>query len=345
MLAATFAGPGKLEVKEIPDPIAGKDGLVLRVGANTVCGTDLRILRGEKSAGIDIGVVLGHEISGYVVDVGHDVIGYEVGDLVALNPTIPCGRCHYCVRGLEHLCTHSSLFGYRVNGGLAEHVRVPAEALQRGGVYKVAPHVSAVEAALSEPLGCVINGAKNYEPKLGDTVLIMGAGPIGLLHLQMVKRLGASVVVVSDPSESRCAMARKLGATHTINPLDVDPTVFMKDITGGLGADLVVICIGRPELIQQAFTAARKRGHISAFAGFPKGVMAEIDPNLIHYGEFSVSGASNAGNASQELALQLIAEGAIDVKTLHTHTYNLADVEAGIEFVASGEGVKVAIVP
>lgn len=345
MKAAVFAGPGDLQLRDVPDPIAGDDGLVLRVGANTVCGTDGRILRGEKTAGIDVGTILGHEIGGYVVEVGKNVTGFAEGDLVAVNPTIPCGRCFYCKRGVEHLCNHARLFGYAVDGGLAEYVRIPSEALIRGGVYKAAAHLEPVEAALSEPLGCVINGSRSYDAHLGDTVVIMGAGPIGLLHTQLVRHLGASRVIISDPSEPRRELALTLGATHAVDPTKLDLETYVRDLTNGIGADLTILCIGHPALLQQAFTLTRKRGHINAFAGFPKGIKAEIDPNLIHYGEFVVTGASNSVREAQETALRLIAEGAINVKALHTHTFSLDRVHEGIEFAASGKGVKVAIVP
>lgn len=345
MKAAVFAGPGKLELRELEKPVAGEGELVLKVGANTVCGTDGRILRGEKSAGIDIGVVLGHEISGYVEEIGAGVEGFEIGDLVGILPTIPCLKCFYCARGSEHLCTDSQIYGYRVNGGLAEYVRVPKDALERGGVYKAAPHLTPAEVALAEPLGCVINGSENYKTEVGDTVLIQGAGPIGLLHTQLNRLLGAENVIVSDPSEDRRAIAESLGATHTINPLEQDLVEFVHGLTEGRGADVVIICIGRGELVNQALTAARKGARVNAFAGFAKGALAEVDPNLIHYGELVVTGASNAGRAHHEKALQLIGAGLIDVKTLHTHTYTLDDVVEGIEFAQSGEGIKVAIVP
>lgn len=345
MKAAVFAGPGKLELRDIDKPVAGPGELVLKVGANTVCGTDGRILRGEKSQGIDIGVVLGHEIAGHVAEVGEGVEGFDVGDLVGVLPTVPCLECYYCVRAAEHLCTNSKIFGYRINGGLAEYVLIPAEAMQRGGVYRAASHLTPAEVALAEPLGCVLNGAGNYQTEVGDTVLIQGAGPIGLLHTQVNRLLGAEQIIVSDPSDERRKVAESMGATHTINPLEEDLAGFVRGLTDGRGADVVVICIGRGELINQAFQAARKGARVNAFAGFAKDALAEIDPNLIHYGELVVTGASNAGRAHHEKALQLIGAGLVDVKSLHTHTYSLDDVVQGIEFAQSGEGIKVAIVP
>lgn len=345
MKAAIFVGPGQLELQTIEDPTPGPGDVLLAVGANTLCGTDGRILRGEKTAGIDQGVVLGHEIAGYVVEIGSNVTNFSIGDLVAVLPTIPCGRCYFCRHGLEHLCVDSELFGYGVNGGLAEYVLVPERAIKRGGIYKAAPHLSPVEAALSEPLGCVMNGLSNYNPQVGETVVVMGAGPIGLLHTQACRLAGASQIIVSDPDSSRTDVALRLGATHTVNPLEDDLTGLVREATSGLGADIAVVCIGRPTLFNNALQVVRKGGRVNAFAGFSKDELAQIDPNLIHYGEITVTGASNAARADQELALQLIGDGLIDVQTLHTDTYALDDIEKAINYVSTGKGIKVAVTP
>ena len=176
-------------------------------------------------------------------------------------------------------------------------------------------------------------------------MVVIGAGPIGLLHTQVNRLYGASQVIVSDPAGERRALAEKLGATHTVDPTAQDLGEFVRGLTDGRGADVAVICIGHNALVQQAFQIVRKRGRVNAFAGFPKGALSNVDPNLIHYGELVVTGASNSGRASHEKALRLISEGAIDVKSLHTHTFELDDVVEGIEFAVSGSGVKVAIVP
>ncbi len=345
MKAAIFVGPGELELREIDTPHAEHGELVLKIGANTVCGTDGRILRGEKSKGIDRGVVLGHEISGYVTEVGAGVDGFVEGDLVGAVPTIPCLSCYYCQHGMEHLCTDSRIIGYQVNGGLAEYIKIPREALERGCAFTAAGHLTPAEVSLAEPLGCVLNGASQYRTKIGDTVLILGAGPIGLLHAQLNRQMGASKVIVSDPSASRRAVATSLGATHTVDPSQTDLSDYVREQTDGLGVDVVVICIGFGALVNQAFELVRKGGAVNAFAGFSKGSLASIDPNLIHYGELKVTGASNASRASHKKALRLIGEGLIDVKSLHTHTFALDDVIEGIEFAQKGDGIKVAIVP
>lgn len=342
MKAAVFVGPGQLELRDVPKPDTDPGGMLLRVDANTACGTDVRILRGQKSKGIAQGVVLGHEISGTVAEVGANVEGFAEGDRIGLLPTIPCGRCYYCRRGTEHLCTDSKIFGNGIDGGLAEYVRIPPEAILRGGVFPVEKHVPSTSICLAEPLGCALNGMDNYKVHVGDTVVILGAGPIGLLHLQLVKLGGAERVIVSDLSASRLALAEKLGADRVVNASSEDLEVIVAEATGGIGADLVIVCIGVSALVSQGLKCARKRGRVNLFAGFPVGGSAEFDPNLIHYGELEVTGASNAGRVSHERALRLIESEAVDVASLVTHTFPLDDGVETIEFSASGEGVKIA---
>lgn len=345
MKAAVFGGPGVLELREVPTPTAPAGGLLLRTGANTVCGTDVRILRGQKSTGIDVGVVLGHEIAGEVVAVGSGVTGFAEGDRVGLNPTVPCSRCAYCRRGWEHLCSDSRIFGYRIDGGLAEYVEVPEDAMVRGGVYRVPEHVPFASIALGEPLGCVLNAFDTYRVEVGETVVILGAGPIGLLHTQVARLAGAGQVIVSDLSPARREAAAALGATVVVDPQDQDLGELVRERTGGLGADVAVVAIGVPALFGEALATVRKRGRVNAFAGFPAGGSATIDPNLVHYNEIEVTGASNARRVTHGRALELIASGAIDVAPLVTHTFSLDDVEEAIEFSSGGEGIKVAVVP
>lgn len=345
MKAAIFKGPGNLQIEEVPTPVAGPGEMVLKVGANTVCGTDGRIMRGEKTAGVRIGVVLGHEISGYVSEVGAGVENFAEGDLVGVMPTVPCGKCFYCVQGCENLCQDVELFGYGFDGGLAEYIKIPRAAMERGGIFKASKQLDPVEVALAEPLGCVLNGAELYQPRVGDTVVVIGCGPIGLLHIQFCLHAGASQVIVSDLSESRREIAKKFGAAVAVDPSQQDLQEVVREHTDGIGADIAVVCIGHPALLNDALGIVRKRGTVSAFAGFSKEALAQVDPNLIHYGELKVTGASNASRKSHQQALQLIAAGAIDVKSLHTGTYVLDDVKEGIANATSGHGIKTAIVP
>lgn len=346
MLGFIYRGPGvPAELVELPTPSPGPGEVLLRVGANTVCGTDLRILRGEKTKGVSLGVVLGHEVAGYVVAVGDGVEGVPDGALASMPPTIACGVCDPCRRGLEHLCERSHLVGYDVNGGLAEYMLIPRAAMQRDQLVTTHAPISAAQMALAEPISCCLNGLDNYRVEAGDTVIIIGAGPIGLIHLQLAKLSGAGTVVVSDLSASRRDAATRLGADVVVDPGCEDVVQRVMDLTGGVGADLAVLCIGVPAMVNQALTVVRKRGRVSIFAGLAGDGASMIAANLIHYREITVVGASNSGRQNFRRAVRLIETGAIDTASLVTHTFPLSQAAEAIEFVAHGDGIKIAVVP
>lgn len=345
MRAAVFKGAGRLALEEVPDPTVGPGDVLLKVGANTVCGTDVRILRGEKSKGIDVGVVLGHEIAGEVVEVGRDASGYAVGDRVSIIPSVTCGRCWYCQHQLEQFCPSTDIFGYRINGGLAEYAVLPEQAVLRGNAITAKADLPFTHMALMEPLSCVLNGRDNYGVSLGETVVVLGAGPIGLLHAALARLSGAANVVVSDPSPSRRVTAEELGATLVVDPAAEDVAARVRDVTQGRGADVCVICIGRSELFVDALALVRKGGRVNAFAGFPAGGSVAVDPNSIHYGEIHVTGTSNSRRDHGEAAMRLLESGTIPCDTIVTHEFGLDQVTEAIEFSAGGEGVKVAVIP
>lgn len=344
MLAAVFRGPGQLEVGEIETPEISPDEVLVKVGANTVCGTDVRILRGEKTKGIARNTVLGHELAGRVAEVGKNVRGYEVGSPVALAPAIACRRCYFCKRGMDNVCENKKIVGNIVDGGLAEYVRVPADAVAAGNLF-VAEELSPEYLALAEPLAACINGHENYRVGLDDVVLIMGAGPIGLFHLQLALLAGARTVIVSNPSEARRKKAEEFGAHVTVDPTSEDLDGVVAEHTEGRGVDVAVICIGKPPLVNDALRMSRKGGRVNVFAGLAGEGWAEIEANLIHYNELVVTGASDSRRADYETALRLIESGRVTVEPMVTHRFPLKDAVEAIETTAGGEGIKVAVMP
>ncbi len=346
MRAFTFAGasaPSRLTTIAKPEPGPGE--VVIRVGANTVCGTDLRILRGEKTKGVDVGVVLGHEVAGHVDAVGDGVQDFEAGDLVAMPPSLICGLCGPCRRGYEHLCERAHLVGYDVNGGLADYMLMPRAAVARGLLMKGSPDLEPAQLALAEPVSCCLNGLDNYRVEIGDVVVVLGAGPIGMIHLQLARLAGAQTVIVSEPHAGRRGRAAALGADVVVDPAADDLQDVVREVTGGAGADVAVLCIGLPELVNECLTLVRKRGRVSIFAGLAGEGWSTIAANLIHYRELTVVGASNSGRESFARAIRLISSGAIDTGSLLTHTFGLSRASEAIEFVATREGLKVAVVP
>ena len=345
MKAAVFRGPGELEVGEIETPKIGPDEVLVEVGANTVCGTDVRILSGQKTRGIGRNVVLGHELAGHVAEVGRNVRGYELGAPVALAPALACLHCYYCRRGMENVCLNKKIVGNALDGGLAEYVRVPAQAVAAGNLFVTRGDLPSEYLALAEPLSCCINGQENYRVHLDDVVLIMGAGPIGLFHLQLAVLSGARTVIVSDPTEARRTMAEDFGARVTVDPESEDLLEVVAEHTDGLGVDVAVICIGLPALVNDAFGMTRKGGRVNLFAGFAGEAWAEIQANLIHYNELVVTGASDSRRSDYETALGLIESGRVEVERMVTHRFALEDAVEAIETSAAGEGIKVAVIP
>lgn len=343
MLAAVFRGPNEVVVEEIERPSAGGGEVVVRVGANTICGTDVRILKGEKTKGVVIPGVLGHELSGRVVEVGAGVSGREVGETVVVAPQIPCGRCPACRRDLENLCPNIRILGYDIFGGLSEYVLVPKEAVAAGCVFAADERVPFEHLALAEPLACCINGHEKSGTKMGDNVVILGAGPIGLFHLQLSMLAGAKNVIVSEPSEERRKAALSFGATRAVEPDDLAPTV--EGLTGGEGADVSVVCIGVPALVNDAIRLTRAAGRVNVFAGLAGAGWAEVEANLIHYKELVVTGTSNSRRRDFERAIRLIEDGEIDVASMVTNRYPLSEATRAIEKSASGEAIKVAVLP
>ncbi|PWG61522.1 zinc-dependent dehydrogenase [Sediminicurvatus halobius] len=343
MHAAVFHAPGDIRYAEVETPKAGDGELLLRVRAATICGTDLRIFHGRKTKGVRLPSIIGHEFAGEVVDVGSGVSGFAVGDGVAMDPVIPCLRCEYCKQGRENVCANRTAMGYEYDGAFAEYVRIPATGIASGNVYKLAPGTSWEQAALAEPLACCLNGQENAEVGLGDSVVVLGAGPIGLMHLQLARVAGARQVIVSEPNARRRELAASLGADAVVDPNADDLAASVRERCDGLGADVVIVAIGLPVLVNQALALVRKQGRVNLFAGFTAGENAAVDPNLIHYNEIRVSGASALTRRQYERSLRLIEAGVIAAGELVTHRLGLHDIGEALKLAESGDGVKVAI--
>ncbi|RYG93079.1 threonine dehydrogenase [Loktanella sp. IMCC34160] len=325
------------------DRPALEDGDVLvRVRSATICGTDIRIYRGKKTAGVRYPSVLGHEFAGEIVDTGGHA-GLTMGDRVGLCPFIGCGQCHLCKTGRENLCLDGTAIGYQIDGAFAEYIRIPAAAIAAGNLRKLPDHMSCAEAALVEPLACVLNGQNKVGLSSADTVVILGAGPIGLLHVHLARLRGARRILSSDPNAHRRDAALAAGADATIDPTAEDVKSRVLAETGGAGADVVICAIGIPALARQATDLAAMGGRISLFAGFSKGETAEMDVNAIHYNELIVTGAFGLSRKDYDRAFDMIATGRLNLGSMITHRYPLDDIGTAFETAESGAAIKVAI--
>jgi L-iditol 2-dehydrogenase len=345
MIAAVFRGPGEMEATEVDVPEIGPDEVLMKVGANTLCGTDGRILRGEKTKGVRRPSILGHEFAGHVAEVGRLVRGFEVGAPVAMAPVIPDRKCFYCKHDQENACLNRKAMGYEFDGGLSEYVRIPSVAIEAGNLFAAREDLPSEYLALAEPLSCCVNGHHRSRVGIGSTVLILGGGPIGIFHLQLSLLAGADTVIVSEPSPFRRDFASRLGA-HVVDPTAEDLPAIVAEATAGLGADSTIICIGLPQLVNDALTMTRRGGRINIFAGLSGRGWAQVEANLIHYNELEVTGTTAARRSDYEVALRLIESGRVEVEPMVTDRFPLQRAgEAITEAMSGAEGLKVAVIP
>ena len=346
MIAAVFHGPGEMEATEVDVPNIGPDEVLVKVGANTLCGTDGRILRGEKTKGVRRPSILGHEFAGHVAHVGRQVRGFEVGMPVAMAPVIPDRKCFYCKHGMENACSNRKAMGYEFDGGLSEYVRIPSVAIEAGNLFAAREDLPSEFLALAEPLSCCVNGHRRSRVGIDSTVLILGGGPIGIFHLQLSLLAGAGTVIVSEPSPFRRDFASGLRAQVVVDPTVEDLPSIVAETTGGVGVDSTIICIGLPQLVNDALTMTRKGGRVNIFAGLSGQGWAQVEANLIHYNELEITGTTAARRSDYEVALRLIESGRVEVKSMVTDRFPLRRAsEAIAETMTGGENLKVAVVP
>jgi L-iditol 2-dehydrogenase len=345
MRAVVYHGPRDLPVIDVPDrPLHPGDVRVTVVSAG-VCGTDVRIFKGEHSGYADgVGRVPGHEIVGHVAEADTVPPGLTPGDLVFVAPNIGCGECRQCAQGNENLCATTEGIGITLDGGFAESVVVPARAADRGNLIRLDEDADADAAVLIEPLACVLRGQGKINVGAGDTVLVGGGGPVGLLHIALATVRGAALVICSEPSPDRRAAARRAGAAVVVDPGDVDAAVL--EATGGVGMDVVITAAPVHALQAAALHLAAPTGRVLFFGGLPHSrPTVELDTNAIHYKELTVAGTSASTLDDCRRAAELVGQGRIDLEWMVSDRVGLTDFAQAIAKVQDGTARKVVIKP
>lgn len=336
MKAAVFAGEGKLEIRSVPIPVLERDtDLIVKVEACSICGTDVHILSVPPRYQALPGTILGHELVGEVVETGAGVRSLKPGDRVVCNPNESCGICAYCRRNLPNLCEHIRPLGIEVNGGFGAYVR-----LSESCAYRVRPDLPAESAMFAEPLACAVNGTQAARVHPGESVLILGAGPIGLMMVQLMKAAGAGPVLVSEISPLRRKFAAECGADLVLDPGWTDLQAAVLEQTG-IGADYVMDMTG--VLLPTALENVRKGGKLLLF-GVNTAAVCPVAPSRITQREVTVLGTWLA-NASFPAAIRLLERGMLDVERLITHRCTLDGLSDAIELLRRGEAVKVLVTP
>lgn len=342
MKAVMLYGVKDLRIEDVETPMVGAGEVLVRVRAATTCGTDLKIFqRGYVERVIKLPTVFGHEWAGDVVEVGAGLEWPHKGMRVRAGNSAPCLRCTMCQKGKYNLCENMIWLW----GAYAEYIKVPAR-MVTVNMQEIPQHVSYEEAAVAEPLACVLHGVEEVGVRLGDSIAIIGAGPIGLLHLLTVKKMGAEKVIIVDLVEERLDFARKLGADETVNAGKERVEEKVRFLTGGYGADVVIEAIGLPATWEQALRLVRKGGKVLEFGGCPPGTEIRLNTEMLHYGEITVLGTFHATPLHFRKALNLIASKTIDVSPLITRRMSLERVKEAFEILLTSKNeIKIAINP
>lgn len=345
MKVARITGPMKFVVENVEDPYLPDDGLILRVKACGVCGSDLRRWKEGDLRGAAY-VTPGHEIAGEVIAVGEKIRDkYRLGERLAIAPDIHCGECYYCRRGLFNLCDSLKLVGISPEypGGFAEKMVVPYEVLTNGIVHKIPDGMDDKSAALAEPCSSVIASHLKFGTNATHTILVLGGGPIGCIHICVAKAHGARVIL-SEPLAIRRNSAEKFMPDLIIDPQTQNLKEIIKEFTHGLGVDMAICANPIASTHTLAVEVVRKGGCVVLFGGLPKSSpMTTIDANLVHYGEISVVGSFSYHPSVHELALQMIQRGLIPAEKLITHIFPLERIDDAFQTAARGDALKVII--
>ncbi|MBI5830910.1 MAG: zinc-dependent alcohol dehydrogenase family protein [Armatimonadetes bacterium] len=336
MRAAVIEAPGQARVVELTEPPCGPGQARVAVAWCGVCGTDVHILHGGFRA--DYPLTPGHEFSGTVVEVGAGVTDLAVGDRVTIDPNIVCGACAYCRRGLVHLCERLTAVGVNQPGGFAERCVVPV-----AQAYRLPESVSFEQAACCEPLACCVHGVDRAAIAPGERVLVVGAGPIGLLMAQLARVAGAALVAVADPVAAKRDLALSLGADLAIDPA-IDDVARVARAAMGIGPDVVFECVGRADTVLTALSSARRGGRVVLFGVCPKEAEVALRPYEVFLNELTVMG-SYINPFTHQRALELLAGGRVRVEPLISHRFGLEQFGEALAVAGSGQALKVLVGP
>jgi len=344
MKAAVFQQPGSMVVKDIPVPTIADDELLIRVRSASICGTDLRISRhGHFKLAPGQHRVQGHEVAGQIVQVGAEVTGYAEGDRVSVTPNVGCGHCRFCRQGLNNMCPDYEAFGVSLDGGFQEYLRVPAFAVQRGNVFQLPAAVSYQEAALVEPFSCCLRGQEALGVGYEDTVLIVGAGPIGAFNVMLARLAGARKIIVANRSQPRLDRMKEFGADVLINVGEQDLAESVLAETDGAGVDVAITAVSSADVQATAVQLLATHGRVNYFAGLGVAADVGIDTNRVHYKGLTLTGTTGSSNADYAKALQLVGQGRVDLSGLVTETFGIEGIAGAFEYAASGAGMKAVV--
>ena len=346
MKAAVYLGKEQILVQDVPEPQLNAGDVLLEIDACCICGTDLRTYRhGDHK--ITPPRILGHEFCGRVVESRAPEASVKTGDRVVMYIVIVGGHDRYTEMGRENLTAHRTTMSYHYDGAFAPRMRVPASAVQLGNLFKVTSEIPGEHLSLAEPLGCCMNAHSRLRIGLKDTVAVIGAGPIGIMHAMLARLQGAQKVFVLDVNEKRLEMAKRFDIDGALLvSADGAHRERLREATEGHGPSAVIVAVSSGAAQNDALEMAAKGGRICFFAGLPKSAPeASLNVNHIHYKELEISGSYSEKKSDFQAAFALLHSGRFPAEKIITHTLPLAEITAGFGLMESGDALKVCIHP
>lgn len=347
MLAAVYHGPNDLRVEDVPVPAIGKGEILVKVISASICGTDLRIIHGNHRM-FPPGTVRipGHEVVGTIAEVGVEVDNYSIGQRVFCAPNTGCGHCLQCISGNNNLCANYDAIGVTSDGGFAEYLRIPANSVRQGNVIPISESIDPAVAALMEPFACVLRGQNALHMSLGEVVLVMGAGPIGVMHVKLARVRGAGRIIVSEPAPERAAQAKVMGADRVVDPTAGDLKEIVNEESLGRGADVIIVAAPVHAAQEAALDLAAIGGRINYFGGLPKDrPTISFNSNLVHYKELVVTATTACSTADCWQAAQIVNSGLVDLADIVSQRFPLHEVASAFAAAEDGKSLKIVLEP
>lgn len=343
MTAAVLYGKEQLRIERVDIPRLAPGDVLVRVRTALTCGTDVKVFRrGYHAMMIQPPSLFGHELAGDIVALGEKVEGFKVGDRVVAANSAPCGECYYCRRQQENLCD-DLLFN---NGAYAEYIRIPERIVQKN-MHRIPAHVTYQDAALVEPLSCVMRGLEETGVKPSDSVAIIGLGPIGMMFVRLATTVYKARVIAVGRRQQQLDRAVRLGAAETVlNKDGADAAGEVRELTDGLGADVVIEAVGMPEVWQLAIKLLRRGGVVNFFGGCPSGSEVGVDTDLLHYSELTLKASFHHTPALVRKALEAVSSGYVTARDFVNRVEPLTNLLEVMQHLMSHNGhLKTAIIP
>ena len=345
MKAAVFHGPERMVLEDVPEPRLERDNLIARVECCAICGSDIKIFHAGH-ARIKPPQIIGHEFAATVLEVGPEVKEFRPGDRITMATSISCMDCEWCRRGDTNLCDHLTPISSAYPGAYAEQMAVPGKGIKGGFTFKIPDGLPNEAAALAEPLSCVLNAQVISGVRLGQTVVVVGGGPLGCLNAEAARALGATRVIVTQRSKPRQELLKRLNVDAVVDASHGSVVEEVTRLTNGRMADVVMVATPTAHAQEEALLLARKNGVVNLFASLPKEVpYLSINSRTIHYNQISLMGAAESAPKHVDWALKLLAAGRINYKAIITHRFPLSQIMDGFHVMEEKTGLKVLIEP